>query len=132
MKIQDAIKKINEMGFNTNLWEKGGKKRIYVNFTASAIKKEAGFIGSDKTEIESNFSVRRSAPQKSKDFYADKNEKLAQIANFQIEWNTASVSQEEKNAYRVGAQMLHDHHFSSKAEQDRIINDGGWELTHDL
>lgn len=136
MNIQQAIQRINDMGFNTNLWSKGGKTRIYITFQYGHFTKECGFIGSDASQVETNFTVRRSAEQKQKDFFADKNEKLSAIANFNVKWendgSNLTASQKEKNAYRVGREMLHDYHYSSLAERDRIIENGGWELTHDL
>jgi len=130
MTIQEAIKKIQEKGFSTNVWSKNGRTRIYITFKWGTFENKVGFIGSDKTELKNDFSVMRSAEQKKKDFFAAKNIEISAFGQFKIEW-TQTVQMQEKNLYATGMEMLKDIDLPL-AEKERISMTGGWQLTHDL
>lgn len=125
MTTQQAIGKIKEMGFTANLWEKNGKSRIYVSFNFKGMTKDAGFIGNDKVEFVT-FTWARSMAATSGVFLADKNSKLAEIAQFEIDWST-SQPKNTKPVFQVDASQ-----YSSLAERDRLESEPNWTWTHDL
>tara|TARA_R110000782_G_scaffold159681_1_gene251774 strand:+ start:528 stop:872 length:345 start_codon:yes stop_codon:yes gene_type:complete len=80
--IEEAIIKIEELGFNANFWNKHGKKRIYIDFKFNGSKRSGGFIGSENSEAVSSPCGRKTKR------YQDK---LDAISNFNIDWDSNEV-----------------------------------------
>lgn len=124
MTIQNAISKIKEMGFTATLWEKAGKTRIYVSFNSKGMKKEAGFIGSDKTEFV-KFEWPRSMSETTGVFMTDKNNKLAEIAKFEIEWNEKKPQPKQFGFLSMGQ----INYLANKEREEELES---WRNSHDL
>lgn len=86
MTPQQAIAKIKEIGFAANLWEKAGMQRIYLEYNFKGSKKEAGFIGSDKTDL-------KSVILGGDDYKQKWNVKLQEVAELKISWNEKPKTQ---------------------------------------
>jgi hypothetical protein len=118
MTIQDAIKAIEAAGFTAKLWEKSGIQRIYISFNFKGSSRTGGFVGSDKTELVAQACGGATEKYQSR---------LNEIGKMEIEWAANAA-----NSHKVALSMLHSHHYSNKAERDRIAEMASWELTHDL
>lgn len=115
MTVQQAIETIQtEYKMYTNLWEKHGRQRIYIEFNFKGSTRKAGFIGSDKTELQAQPCGKHTS------FFQ---QKLDEIAKLDIEWSAKS-----KN----NLSQIHDHHYSSKSERERIERGAEWMYSHDL
>ena len=77
--IHEAIEIIKEAGFTPNLWEKHGKKRIYINFKFNGSKRTGGFIGRENTELIAAPCGRRTKKYQNK---------LNQFLELNIDWNS--------------------------------------------
>ena len=87
MTVQQAIETIQtEYKMYTNLWEKHGRQRIYIEFNFKGSTRKAGFIGSDKTELQAQPCGKHTS------FFQ---EKLDEIAKLEIEWSAAEPAKLE-------------------------------------
>lgn len=82
MTIQEAIKKIEEAGFTANYWSKGDKHRIYIDFTFNGSNRTGGFLCKDGNSL-----IAQACGKKTKRYQ----DKLDEIAKFDIEWNTGET-----------------------------------------
>lgn len=77
MDVNEAMKKIQELGFTAELWSKGGITRIYIKFKHNGSRKLGGFIGSDKNEAKAEACGK---------FTAKYQALLDEISKFEINW----------------------------------------------
>lgn len=113
MTVQQAIETIQtEYKMYTNLWEKHGRQRIYIEFNFKGSTRKAGFIGSDKTELQAQPCGKHTS------FFQ---EKLDEIAKLEIEWSAAEPAKIATRSY-----------IAAKASQERMERGAEWMFTHNL
>ena len=80
--INEAIIKIQELGFTADYWTKNNIQRIYINFKFNGSKRTGGFIGSAKSEAKAALCGKKTKR------YQDK---LDIISKFNIQWDVTKT-----------------------------------------